>query len=1020
MSKLPLHTNQLCKRYFILLFILNACISVNAQNNGIKYLKFTRHNFLASNRINCVIQDKKEFIWLATSNGIQRFDGNRWLWLGEEKGSATALPNNYVFSLMEDKQDRFWVHTSAGICLLNRNTFEFTPVVVQWLSKHTSKTIRSVIQLADGRVWLTLVSGGLYYFDEKLQQFISAEKIIPFEGLQVYQLAYDINTMQYFLGTDKGIVMYNLPRKMLSDPANNPSGNNLLKNPLATKRNVTLYLNKKSQLWFSSASTHACYDLTKEKIIFCDSISKTWGLMGYTTDASGITWGYGFAFTKMNLATGKAETIPQTPSEPYGISYENGNCLMEDKENTFWMATSSGLYVYNRMRQQFFNYPVKYKMNDGAEQPANVWGFLELDDSSVAAMTSSEQGLYYYDNNFNPLPPKYAIATAGKFLNIRCGIKAINNDIWLGGDVGYVLKINKQTKKAEKINDIAFSNLAVYCMKEDKNGNIWFGSFNKYILRRDAVTGMFSKINTLPPGAGGANIIYDLLPSDDQYIWAATSHSGLLKINRQTGIVEKRYSNNPSDKNSIPVSKIHDIISIDGNKLLLSSPAGIVIMDISKESFTLLNTSDRLPDNNVTSLLADKKNNIWFASDNGISKLQLNGRKVNSYGILEGLTNENFNLGNSIRLKDGRMLFGHSEGFVVFDPEKFSTETTPQNVSITGIKLFNNNLNADSVLNEKGGLVLDYRQNYLTIEFSNMSFLNRYHVEYSYQLEGVDKDWIPVSGKPEAVYNYLPGGSYTFKVKCKTKGGIESEEITSLKIRIIPPVWRQWWFYLLFAMLATGLVFLILRIRYRRKIEAEKVRTRIARDLHDDMGSTLSTINILSEMAKKKIDVDIPATKNFIHQISDNSNRIMESMDDIVWNIDTTNDSIENILSRMREFAGNLLEAKGIAYSFKEDGQIKQLNFELGRRHDFFMIFKEAVNNLAKYSEATEAKIEIAVKKNMLQLVIKDNGKGFEPALIKDGNGLINMQRRAAALNGNIDIASAFNEGTTISLKIPV
>src|SRR6185436_18496284 len=134
----------------------------------------------------------------------------------------------------------------------------------------------------------------------------------------------------------------------------------------------------------------------------------------------------------------------------------------------------------------------------------------------------------------------------------------------------------------------------------------------------------------------------------------------------------------------------------------------------------------------------------------------------------------------------------------------------------------------------------------------------------------------------------------------------------------------------------------------------------------DDMGSTLSTINILSEMAKTKIDTDIPTTKKFIYQISGNSSRIMESLDDIVWNIDTANETMENILIRMREFAGNLLEARGISYTFKVDEVVKDVHLELGRRHDFFMIFKEAVNNLAKYSECKLVSIDIYLKKNDL------------------------------------------------------
>ena len=309
--------------------------------------------------------------------------------------------------------------------------------------------------------------------------------------------------------------------------------------------------------------------------------------------------------------------------------------------------------------------------------------------------------------------------------------------------------------------------------------------------------------------------------------------------------------------------------------------------------------------------------------------------------------------------------------------------------------------------------MLKYDQNFLTIAFSNMRLQDKDQTTYYYQLEGVDKEWIATNGIAQAVYTYLPGGVYTFKVK--TTG-----DITSFKIKIIPPVWKTAWFYLLAAAMACGLVYLFLHTRFRQQLAAEKGRSRIAKDLHDDMGSSLSTINILSEMAKTKIDTDIPTTKKFIHQISENSNRIMESLDDIVWNIDTANDTMENTVSRMREFAGNLLEARDIAYTFKTDEQIRDIHLELGRRHDFFMIFKEAVNNLAKYSACTTAAIQIAVRKNNLQLLIADNGRGFEQQQFSDGNGLENMQQRAAALSGVLSIHSEPNKGTTIELNMPV
>ena len=1009
-----------------LLFLFLCCCTgyaLHAQQPDIKYLHFTRHDFLATDQVNCIVQDEKNFMWFATSNGIQRFDGNRWLWLAQTKNSTTSLPDNDVVSLLEDKQERFWVQTSSGICLLNRNNFEFTNIKVAWLPEHKVHELQSLVELQDGLIWITLASGGLYYYNEAAKQFVSADKIIPASPWLVYQVAYDSNNHQYFLGTGKGIVIYDILKKQFYHSGFNPQHISLLKTGPAAKSNETIYLNDSAQLWFSSFAVHTCYDIKKDSIIFCDSTSKIWGVLGYTTDRSGTTWSYGNNIARMNIATGRMELIEQTPDELYGINFQNGSYLMEDHENTYWIATTNGVFIYNRFQQQFFQHTIKSYTTGEVLKHINVWGFIELPDSSVAVLTTRGEGLYYFDKKLNQLPSKFNLApyaNAKSTVNIRCGIIDKSNHLWVGCERGPLLKLYPETGKVEKINDTVFADVGIYSMTEDKEGNLWLGTFKHVIIRRNAVTGKFSRIVSMPENFNGLDNVFRLFYDGNKYIWAATSKSGLLKINTQTNTVEKMYVNDPGNNKSIPSSSIYTVLESSSNQLMMSTPIGLVVMDIAKESFRLLNTADGLPDNNVDAILKSDNKNAWFASDNGISKMKLEGMNITSYGILEGLTNEIFNIGAAMQLSDGRMLFGHSGGFTSFDPGAFLNEAVPENVRITGIRLFDEYLNVDSILSNKKGMVLNYSQNFLTIEFSNMSLVSRYHTLYYYKLEGVDKDWISTNGQPQATYTYLPGGEYTFKVKSVTRSGIASDKITSFKIKIIPPVWKQWWFYLLATVIVSALVYFFFRIHYKRKIEAEKVRIRIAKDLHDDMGSTLSTINILSEMAKTKIDTDIPAAKKFIHQISDNSNRIMESMDDIVWNIDTANESIENTLSRMREFAGNLLEARGVSYIFKEDEQIKNINLELGRRHDFVMIFKEAINNLAKYSECRTASIEVLLTRNTLILLISDDGKGFDHNLMNDGNGLINMQKRAAALKGTLSIKSEINKGTTIGLRIPI
>jgi signal transduction histidine kinase len=186
------------------------------------------------------------------------------------------------------------------------------------------------------------------------------------------------------------------------------------------------------------------------------------------------------------------------------------------------------------------------------------------------------------------------------------------------------------------------------------------------------------------------------------------------------------------------------------------------------------------------------------------------------------------------------------------------------------------------------------------------------------------------------------------------------------------------------------------------------------------MGSTLSTINILSEMAKMKVNTDTGKTQEYINKISDNSSRMMEAMDDIVWSINPTNDSMQKIAARMREFATGVLEAKNIEFTFRVDDLVNELKLDMEARRDFFLLFKEAVNNLAKYSECKLATIDISVQKSVLIMKIQDDGVGFNVMEADSGNGLSNMKKRAQSLRGKLYIESRESKGTTVTLEAPV
>jgi signal transduction histidine kinase len=214
------------------------------------------------------------------------------------------------------------------------------------------------------------------------------------------------------------------------------------------------------------------------------------------------------------------------------------------------------------------------------------------------------------------------------------------------------------------------------------------------------------------------------------------------------------------------------------------------------------------------------------------------------------------------------------------------------------------------------------------------------------------------------------------------------------------------------------LIYAVHDIRVKRLLAVELLRTRVARDLHDDMGSTLSTINILSSMAKNKVQVDNNKTTEYLGKISEYSERMMDAMDDIVWSIKPSNDSMHKITARMREFATNVLEAKEIDFEFTIDESVYEVKLNMEARRDFFLIFKEAVNNAAKYSKAKHLVIRLTMKNRKLVLIVKDDGVGFN-LVEADGNGLGNMQKRADQLNGYITIESQKGDGTCVNLTIP-
>jgi len=314
-------------------------------------------------------------------------------------------------------------------------------------------------------------------------------------------------------------------------------------------------------------------------------------------------------------------------------------------------------------------------------------------------------------------------------------------------------------------------------------------------------------------------------------------------------------------------------------------------------------------------------------------------------------------------------------------------------------------------------LVINHDQNFISFDFSSSS--DPATTTFYYQLEGFDKGWFTARMQHSATYTNLDGGSYIFKVRATDAEGNELRGNAQFMLRVRQPFYKTWWFISLAAALFFGLIWFIFQVRLRQRLEKEAIRRRIARDLHDEVGSTLTTISILSESVLRQMDLDGEKTR--LGGIGEKARTAMSSMSDIVWSVNPQNDSMDKIVERMIRFAAETLEPQGISAIFDIEKEVYALQLPMEQRKDFYLFFKEATTNVAKHSGANRAVFSLKKTGRQLHFTIEDDGKGLptHPQGSLGGNGWHNMRARAAALGAQLEIKTGENRGVLVSLRMP-
>ncbi|MBI2420347.1 MAG: hypothetical protein HYV28_21005, partial [Ignavibacteriales bacterium] len=475
------------------------------------------------------------------------------------------------------------------------------------------------------------------------------------------------------------------------------------------------------------------------------------------------------------------------------------------------------------------------------------------------------------------------------------------------------------------------------------------------------------------------------------------------------------FVNDRLEQSSLSSNKVN-CIHIDKNgSVWIGTNLGLNRYDPWKKNFSHYFSVDGLPNEIINGILEDEQGTLWLSTNKGISRATRDNERLifRNYDESDGLQSNEFNQGAFYKSVTGEMLFGGINGFNSFRPERVLDNPYIPQIALTQIKIGNRLLDNPTQLNT-GTAEMDYSEGSVSFNFASLDFTNPRKNLYSYKLEGFDQDWSQPGTAPFAHYTNLDPGDYTFFVKGSNNDGIWNKGGTLIHLSVRPPYWMAWWFRFSVILLLLGLITIVVRYRLNRLLEMERLRTRIASDLHDEIGSSFTTITMYAAALQNENEVEKIVQKS--KKIEEFSRAIIGSLSDVVWSIDSRNDSAGDLLDRIKDFLNISFGESTCRFSLTVHGIDEKKKLEVGSRQNVYLIFKETITNIVKHSTASFVEITLnnSAESGFI-MTIRDNGTGFTATEKKQGNGLRNMKARAEKIGGTIQIVS--DNGVFVQLK---
>jgi signal transduction histidine kinase/ligand-binding sensor domain-containing protein len=1012
----------------IALALLLACIAADARAQRLALRSYDVGDGLAHSVVISLHQDRHGYLWMATYEGLSRFDGYRFTNYGAREGLGHFVVND----ITSDRDGRVWAALNgAGVVRLLDDPLgaapgrpagvrRFTTYVVERGEQRPANAVNRILFDSDNRMWCS-TDGGLYRSRDARITDAGFERVVA--GVVPYfnNAAFTDRRGRLWFGIGSQVVQVSGGKLTTSVPARDAEPH--LRAIAPWKDIHTIVEDDRGRIL--AAETTGIYEFVADAGAsggkwrrWQSEMPATQGIRTMIAAAGGLWIGTDAGLIRYN----EGVTVHYTTRN--GLSSNRVRALLRDSEDNLWISTEgSGV---SRLPADG---AISYAAGQGLPSP-EVYQLAEDRAGRMHAISgcSPPALLRIQDGAVSPLPSDWlSIGRCFKSHLIRdaqgntwfhtksFAVQDRRGRWWFhtrrGLEVSAGPDLDARSSRlvgaADGFPEVFYSEIHL-----DADGALWVVNGltgNLYAASTLDGTPRFRRVT------GGLPLAEFLLRDRAGTLWIASS-TRIWRLTKDGALSELPASP------GLPAIEPRALFEDHAGRIWIGLRYQGVSMTVNpaaaQPQFVNYTTANGLSSDTVWSIGADDAGRIYLGTGKGLDQLDVGTGRVRHFSPQDGIAGSVIE--KIVKDRAGQIWVASDGGLSKLNPAAFRTDSRPPPIFINRVQVAGEEMPLPvSGALRLSGVELPAASNNLTIQFVGLSYRSDKALLYQYRLEGTDTDWSPPAEQREVNFASLAPGRYRFVVRAISSQGLESVEPAAIDFRVVPALYQRGWFFALAALGLATVIFTVHRYRVRRLLELARIRERIATDLHDDIGANLTRIAILSEVAQRgapgpaAVDGPMPSIARIARET-------VAAMSDIVWAISPDRDTLHDLTRKMRDHAEDVFETRDVALSLDLPDDHTPVRVGVHLRRDLYLIFKEAVNNAARHSQCSSITVRLRVAGRQLRLEILDDGIGFARSADHGGHGLTSMQRRAERLGAHLELRSAPGHGTAVTVVLPM